>query len=100
MGAGIQCWDATGKLVADVGDYNCRFIGSINVSMPGNTPVVTAGFNGITAAGSFAVIVSSSTTIRTPGTFTCRTYDGGIRLFSLLKSAAAATLTIHVYGFL
>lgn len=102
MPAGMQCWDETGKLIVDIGDYNCRFIGSLNVPFPANTYEVTAGYAGITANGSFGVVVATTSGSGALSISECavRTYDGGVRIMRILPSSQAVTLTINLYGFL
>lgn len=101
MPAGMQCWDANGKLVVDIGDYNCRLIGSTSLAYPINTYEVMNNFSGISANGSFATV--SATTSPDPysvAEFAVRTYDNGFRVFCTSPGNAAATLTINIYGFL
>lgn len=31
MAQGLQCWDASGRLIVDIGDYNMRYMGSVNL---------------------------------------------------------------------
>lgn len=102
MPAGLQCWDATGKLIVDIGDYNCRFLGAINVSYPANTAVVTTGYSGLKANGSFGVVVATTSGggVFSISEFAVRTYDGGFRIIGIAPNNAAATLTINLYGFL
>jgi hypothetical protein len=33
MAFGLQCWDGSGKLVVDLSDYNCRYIGTYDITM-------------------------------------------------------------------
>ncbi|MEB4673161.1 hypothetical protein MXL54_00015 [Enterobacteriaceae bacterium G50] len=99
MPQGVQCWDASGNLVADIGDYNCRYVGSLVISVPASATVVTTSYAGATAAGYFAVPVSVSAG-REIGFYYCRAYDGGIRTFILLKYAYAHTVTVNVYAFI
>lgn len=100
MPQGIQCWDASGNLVADIGDYNLRLIGSVNITAPtGSTPVTTA-YAGVTSAGYFAVPVAASSGAYSLNYYACRAYDGGIRTYATLPAAVANTLTINIYGFI
>ncbi|MGK6325776.1 hypothetical protein ACMGEE_01565 [Erwinia sp. DT-104] len=102
MPAGMQCWDETGKLIVDIGDYNCRFIGVVNVSCPANISEVTVSYAGITANGSFGVVIAtnSGAGISSISEYAVRTYDGGIRVIGIFPSNRAATLAINLYGFL
>lgn len=100
MPAGMQCWDASGKLVVDIGDYNTRYLGRTTATMAANTNQLTGSFSGLTANGSFAVVASVSGTNLTPPQFATRVYDGGYRVFKLSRFTAAATLTLDLYAFL
>ncbi|KLE44082.1 hypothetical protein YA12_19385 [Klebsiella aerogenes] len=35
MAQGLQCWDASGRLVVDIGDYNMRYMGTYSISSQG-----------------------------------------------------------------
>lgn len=102
MPAGMQCWDETGKLVVDIGDYNCRFLGATGISYPANTAVVTGSYSGLKANGSFGVVVATTSGggVTSIAEFAVRTYDGGFRIFNISPGNAAATITINFYGFL
>lgn len=99
MPQGVQCWDASGNLVADIGDYNCRYIGTLTVSVPALATVVTTAYPAATASGYFAVPVTVPPG-RYIGYYHCRAYDGGIRTFILLRYAYAHTITVNVYAFI
>lgn len=101
MPCGMQCWDSSGKLVVDIGDYNTRYLGRTTVTMPANTNLVTGSFSGLTLSGSFVVVVSaSSSSYFTPSNFSVRSYDGGFRVFKLSNYTAAVTLTLDMYAFI
>jgi len=101
MAGGLQCWDATGKLIVDIGDYNTRCLGRTTITMAANTNLVAGSFAGLTASGSFVVVVSaSSSSYFTPSNFAARSYDGGFRVFKLSSYTAAVTLTLDMYAFL
>lgn len=102
MPAGMQCWDANGKLVVDIGDYNCRLFGAVNVSFPTNTAVITVSNSSLKANGSFGVVVATTDGggVFTLSRFAVRTYDGGFRIFCTSPANSAATLTVNLYGFL
>ncbi|WP_036624705.1 hypothetical protein [Pantoea sp. AS-PWVM4] len=101
MPGGLQCWDATGKLIVDIGDYNTRYLGRTTVTIPANSNVATGSFNGMTDTGSFIVVVSaSSTSYFTPANFAARAYNGGFLVFKLSSYTAAVTLTLDMYAFL
>lgn len=102
MPAGMQCWDETGKLIVDIGDYNCRFLGTTSISFPANTPVISGSYGGLTANGSFGVVAATTSGggVFSIAEFAVRTYDGGYRVFCISANNDAATLTINLYGFL
>lgn len=102
MAQGVQCWDAAGNLVADIGDYNCRLLGTINITSPtASNPIVTTSVNGMTAAGSFAVIVTTSNSAYGANLYACRAIDGGFNTYLLTTSlSVSVTLTVYLYGFI
>lgn len=102
MAQGIQCWDAAGNLIADIGDYNCRLLGSVNITSPtAANPVITTAVSGMTAAGSFAVIVATSNAAYGANIYACRAIDGGFNTYLLTTSlSVAVTLTVYLYGFI
>lgn len=52
MAQGLQCWDSSGRLVVDLGDYNMRFMGTASLSIAaGTTNVWTVNFNGCRTVG-------------------------------------------------
>lgn len=101
MAGGIQCWDANGKLIVDVGDYNTRYIGRMQISMPAQSFQTTAPYPGVTESGSFGVIVLTSNTSQPPDRYMTRAYDGGVRLYCIDPSFyQEVTVTIDVFSFL
>ena len=102
MPAGMQCWDATGKLVVDIGDYNTRHLGGISSGMGDRVSEITIPYGGLTAAGSFAVITSItvSQTAYEINHFVTRVYDGGCRIIKLPSYTAAVTFNVDFYSFL
>ena len=101
MPCGLQCWDANGKLIVDIGDYNTRYLGRTTITMPDNVNAVAGGFAGLTAAGSFVVVVSTTSSVNyTPANFAARAYDGGFRIFKLSRYTPSVTLTLDMYAFL
>lgn len=101
MPCGMQCWDASGKIVVDIGDYNTRYLGRTTITIPANTNVVTGSFGGLTTGGSFASVVSaSSTSYFKTNNFATRTYEGGYRVWRLSRNVTAVTLTLDLYAFI
>ena len=101
MPGGLQCWDANGKMVVDIGDYNTRYLGRTSVFLPANTNGITGTFPELTVSGGFVVVVSlSSATYFTPGNFAARALDGGFAVFRLSRNPSAVTLVLDMYAFL
>lgn len=100
MPQGLQCWDSSGKLIVDIGDYNCRYHGEITVNYPANVWYKDVPYSGITQTGSFAVTVSTSAELDGPFATPCKTYNGGIRIFSIFRYSSPVTLKIRVYSFI
>ncbi|CUW22514.1 Uncharacterised protein [Serratia grimesii] len=101
MTGGIQCWDASGKLIVDLGDYNTRYIGRMQISMPAQSFQTTAPYPGSIESGSFGVIISTSNASHPPDRYMTRAYDGGMRLYCIDPSFnQTVTVTIDVFSFL
>lgn len=101
MPCGLQCWDANGKLIVDIGDYNTRYLGRTTVTMPANANIATGSYSGLTTGGSFAAVVSaSSSSYFKNNNFATRTYDGGFRVWRLSRDVTAVTLTFDLYAFI
>jgi hypothetical protein len=101
MPGGLQCWDANGKLVIDIGDYNSRYLGRTTVFLPANVNSITGSFPELTQAGGFVVVVSTlSTSYFTPGNFAARAFNGGFGIFRLSRDTTAVTLSLDMYAFL
>ncbi|MEX5411289.1 hypothetical protein EGT71_01375 [Atlantibacter subterranea] len=101
MPCGLQCWDANGKLVVDIGDYNTRYLGRTTITMSENINAVAGAFSGLTAVGSFVVVVSAASSVNyTPANFCARAYDGGFHIFKLSRYTSSVTLTLDMYAFL
>lgn len=104
MPAGLQCWDANGKLVVDIGDYNTRYLGRTNGTIAANANQLQIPYSGATLNGSFAVIVaaksnSSGAPNADPWEFSARTVNNGI-LIIRIGAAKSVTLTVDVYAFI
>jgi len=49
---GLRCWDASGRLVVDLGDYNIRYVGSVASSIAaGSTISWAVAFSGMRSTG-------------------------------------------------
>lgn len=56
----VRCWNAAGKLVADVGDYNVRYLGRQTITYPAKAASARGTLAGLTVSGSFGVIVATN----------------------------------------
>lgn len=104
MPGGLQCWDSTGKLVVDIGDYNTRYLGRTTGTIDTNAAQLTIPFSGSTLSGSFAVIVgtqSNSTGAPNayPYEFAARAINNGVQIIRV-GGAKNVTLTVDVYAFI
>lgn len=97
MGFGLQCWDENGNIVVDTSDYNCRYIGTYNVSTGGGSSV-TQGVSGINAGNAFAVIVAGSYGSAFNEAF-CSVGDNAFTLFTLNGDNTGQTFTVEVYRY-
>ncbi|EPK4543332.1 hypothetical protein [Serratia marcescens] len=104
MPGGIQCWNENGKLVVDIGDYNVRYIGRIEITMPAYVVTTTSAYSGLTESGSFGVVVSTKPppgTFRPPHLYMTRAYNGGIRLYCKDPGFyAVVVVLVDLYSFL
>ncbi|WP_447743320.1 hypothetical protein [Enterobacter asburiae] len=51
MAQGLQCWDAAGRLVVDLGDYNIRYVGTYYVNTSNGVWNYTIGVPGMRTTG-------------------------------------------------
>ncbi|EFW7444375.1 hypothetical protein ABL325_003284 [Escherichia coli] len=97
MAQGLQCWDASGRLVVDLGDYNMRYMGTASLSIAaGNTTTWSVAFNGMRPTGWLAIARNSQYWTNfycIPGTnsFSVRHIPTGYVM--------AQTLTFDIYAF-
>lgn len=96
MAQGLQCWDASGRLVVDLGDYNIRFMGTASLSITaGTTNVWTVNFTGVRPTGWLIIPVTNNFSefycVPQTNSFSVRyTPTGGI---------SARTLSFELYAF-
>lgn len=60
MSQGLQCWNANGNIVVDIGDYNIRFMGTYNINVVSGTPRYTVQVPGMESIGWFGHYAPSS----------------------------------------
>lgn len=92
MSQGLQCWNSAGTLIVDLGDYNIRYMGSVNLAVTQGGTQWTVPFSGFRTSGWIAIPNSGEHYFYAiPGTnqFTVRYLPVG--------GAAAATVTWLVY---
>lgn len=104
MTCGLQCWDASGKLVVDIGDYNTRYLGRTTGTIAANSNTLLIPYTGATLNGSFAVIVAAkSNSSGAPNAdtyeFAARSVNNGIQVIRV-GAAKSVTLTLDVYAFI
>ncbi|MEG5874664.1 hypothetical protein [Enterobacter ludwigii] len=96
MAQGLQCWDASGRLVVDLGDYNMRFMGTASLAIAaGTTNVWTVNFTGVRPSGWLIIPVTNDFSqfycVPQTNSFSVRyTPTGGIY---------AQTLSFELYAF-
>ena len=96
MAQGLQCWDASGRLVVDLGDYNMRFMGAASLAIAaGTTNVWTVNFTGVRPTGWLIIPVTNNFSefycVPQTNSFSVRyTPTGGI---------SARTLSFELYAF-
>lgn len=101
MPAGLQAWDASGNLAADIGDFSTRFVGRYNVSYPTNVRSVSVSVPGLTGENSFAAIMGGTVPAGGFGYYQAVTKNGGFDVLYLptFNPLYAQTLYIEVYMF-
>ena len=98
--SGLQCWDANGNLVVDLGDYTVKFVGKYQVTVPRGSFIGSVGVSGINGFNSFAAITASNS----PGgygEYYAKTRDNAVHVIYLPTSSpwSDVTLTVEVYTF-
>lgn len=98
--AGLQCWDSSGNLVVDLGDYNTRYASTVSINFPTSVQSVSVNVSGVTASNSIAVVKSVS--IGGIYYYTASCYNGGFTVFYTpsRNPLYAQTVTVEIYQFL
>lgn len=97
MSQGLQCWDASGRLVVDLTDYSIRYIGRLTVSFTAGETSKNVPFTGATQDGTVIAIVSTWVGVNE---YYCRAYDGGFTIYYLpVNGSNAVSLNLEVYNF-
>lgn len=102
MAVGLQCWDASGKLIVDIGDYNLLLFSTTSVIFPQNGTVLTVPYSGVTADGFFAAIVAPGDLVNNfyVEKLVTRTYNGGFRVINSATGNDRVVLKINIYRFI
>lgn len=100
MPQGLQCWDATGKLVVDIGDYNLRFVRSREFTFPANTGSYTLSDNGITADGVICVVRSTASNENIYPVYYGIPINGGVIITTTNSNIGAKTLILDVMTYI
>lgn len=93
MAQGLQCWDGSGRLIVDLGDYNLRFVQNFAVTCSGTALTWNFNFPGMDNTGWLIVppfdatgVVSNYVCIANTNSFTVRylwTTHGGSDTFTV-----------------
>ncbi|ELQ6036669.1 hypothetical protein [Cronobacter sakazakii] len=95
--SGLQCWDASGKLVVDLGDYMLKKQAEVRVpSKTGSYKQVNIPITGVTAS-CFAVL---NTDYIQDNTWVTACYDGGVTIYFTLGQYFSGTATLEVYSYI
>lgn len=103
MSAGLQCWDASGNMVVDLGDYTIKFVGRYRVSIPAGTGIGSVNVPGINGNNSFSSIMYTSGTLggAIDSNWYSKTRNGGVDILYLPQYAhGAVTVDVEVYQFI
>lgn len=95
MAFGLQCWDASGKLVVDLSDYNCRYIGTYDITIPRGQNSATVGVAGISATTAFGAIVKPNFFIEA----FAEASTNAITVYRLFGTSYGETYTVEVYSY-
>lgn len=97
MAQGLQCWDSSGRLVVDLGDYNMRFMGTASLAISaGTTNTWNVAFSGMKPVGWLAI--ARTNTFWTEFYCVCGTNSFSVR-YTPTGGVFAQTLTFDIYSF-
>lgn len=97
MTQGLQCWNAAGVLVVDIGDYNMRYMGTRTLNVTPSTTSWNITFPGMQTTGWLAVQRLDLT--QTNG-FYCIPGNGSFSVQYLPTSGTyAQTITFDIYKY-
>nr|DAZ70780.1 MAG TPA: hypothetical protein [Caudoviricetes sp.] len=103
MPQGLQAWDASGRIVVDLGDYSTRFVTSISPTLAAGQSAMQIAVSGITDTGHFAVITKGNSSVVSGllmTELTAVTYNGGVWLIGITGAyTVARPVVIDIYAF-
>lgn len=95
---GMRCWDATGKLVVDIGDYNVRYMGALSLKFPAGVTVIDVPYPDMSNRG--WVVCPTAVQGDFPYKFMCLPYNGGFKMVRLNAMAAERILSVEVFSYI
>lgn len=96
MAQGLQCWDGSGRIVVDLGDYNMRYMGSTTLSIAAGQTSWTIGWAGMRTTGWLPVLAST----QFYNEFYCIPQNGSFAVQYLPTGGSyAQTLTFEIYKY-
>jgi len=96
MAQGLQCWNAAGQLIVDLGDYNMRYMGSVNLSITAGQTAWSVAFSGMRSTGWLAILRTNQYW----NNFSCITGNNAFTVQYLPTTGTyAQTLTFDVYKY-
>ncbi|EJN7466367.1 hypothetical protein NRW34_004233 [Salmonella enterica] len=97
MASGLQCWNASGVLVADLTDYNMRYVGTTTLGIgTGTTTSWNVGCGGMRPTGWLAIVRQTYNS----NDFYCIPYnDSFVVQYLPVSGVYAQTLIIDIYTF-
>lgn len=98
MAQGLQCWDASGNLIVDLGDYNIRFVENKSVTCSGSAISWTFPYSGMTENEWLVVTPYDNTGVIS--SYVCIPYNGGFYIRYLWTTHSSSdTFTVGIYRF-
>lgn len=95
--SGLQCWDATGRLVVDLGDYLLKKQAEVQVpSKAGAYKQVNVPILGVTES-CFAVL---NCDIIQDKAWATSCYNGGVTIYFTLGQYFSGTATLEIYSYI
>lgn len=96
MSSGLQCWDSSGRLIVDLGDYFIRYVGTQSITCGSGATSWSFPYSGMTTSGWIVTIVSTAYW----QDYAVKCYDGGFRVFYLPTAHGFSdTLSVEIYRY-